>query len=985
MKTVRVLLFVVVALVVLLLVAAVLALNSGFQTWAVRKAVADQAGAQITLGRVDAGLHQTRLDDITVRTPKATLTLPGVVAEVPLLAAARKDVNVKRLVAHGWTVDLTAAASAPAPAPGAAVQAAGTQAAAVFRGVFADLQLPVDLRVDEVDLEGDVVLPLAGAQPLRVHVKLTGGQLAAGATGQFVVEATSTLDEDSPVRMLRAHSIVTAAMDTPRTFSRVAVQTSLDASGPQLARTAHLTMDTAAERAVSGESYAANVASDGRMLFALRGAYPAGGNAITGTWEIAMSDADVAPYALGFALPQFTAKGAGKFATDANFQTLAASGQLDAATENLGTVRADLATIGALRLKADFDLVHEGGAAVRVNRLVAMVSGAQPVLHVEALQPFAFNPQTSELKIADPAKELLELTIDGMPVAWAQPLLSGFTITGSDVRGQFFLSPRNGGLSLRSRAPVTANGVSVAQGGITLLNALDISAAPTLDYTAQGWQAELANLTVRSGGATLVEVAARAGQLAGAGQPLKATGQWVVNLPALLVQPVLAGRLALTAGETRGDFAAAVDGQKELQARISLVKLAADPALKVNPLPAVTIDLRANLDAADKITFTAPIAVERQGRKSDLTLAGTLAAVNDQPVIDAQVTSDYVWLDDVQLLAAPLASSTAENQPAATPKGRDEKPFWAGVTGQVTLALKKVVYGADYELGNITGTLRIEPGAVRLEGTQATLGAESDVRAQGAVTFDAKAERPYVLQADVQLANFDPAPLFKAVAPNRPATVEGKFNATTKLNGEGANLDDLIERTGGNATLTSKGGRFRAISADLSDKVQKSSSTVAAIGGLIGAVTGKGQASEYANKTQVAADIAKALSDIAYDQLNVAVTRDAQLNFNVQDFSLIAPEVRLSGTGTVRHAENVPLLKSVIALSFQLGARGKLGERIKSIGLLDAKTDPLGYAAFNVPLKIGGTLENPDTGELQRALLNAALEKSSLLNGLLGK
>jgi hypothetical protein len=215
--------------------------------------------------------------------------------------------------------------------------------------------------------------------------------------------------------------------------------------------------------------------------------------------------------------------------------------------------------------------------------------------------------------------------------------------------------------------------------------------------------------------------------------------------------------------------------------------------------------------------------------------------------------------------------------------------------------------------------------------------------------------------------------------------VEGKFDAATKLVGDGINLDDLIDRTRGNATLTSKGGRFRALSADLSDKVQKSSSTVAAIGGLIGAVTGKSQPSEYANKTQVAADIAKALSDIPYDQISVAITRDEQLNIDVQDFSLISPEVRLSGTGQIRHADNVPLLKSVLALSFQLGARGKLGERMKSISLLDAKTDALGYAAFTVPLKIGGTLENPDTGELQKALLNAALEKSGLLNGLLGK
>lgn len=985
MKKTRVVLIVVGAVVLLLAGALGLAFNSSLQTWAARKAVAGQPGVVISLGRVDAGWQQTLVSDVVVRTAGAVVTVPRVELDLPLLPATRRRVEVKRLIARGWTVDLTpGGAEGAAPDAAGAAQAASAQAAAVFRGVLSELQLPVELAVGAVDLAGEVVLPAAaGHAPLRVRVTLTGGELGVGRTGTFTLDAEATLAADAPVQRLRARSVIAAAMDTASTFSRLAVTTTLDASGPHLAAPAHLVITTTADRADGGEKYATGIDSDGRTLLSVRADFPAHATELTGTWEIAMSDAEVSPYALGWPLPQFRAEGRGQFAVAASFATAAASGKLAVTADQLANVRPDLGALGALKITADFDVMNENGATVRVNRLTAAVAGAKPVLHVQSLQPFAFNLQTAELKIADPAKELLELTIDGVPLAWAQPFLTGISVTGSDARGQFFLTPRNGGLSLRARTPLTVTEVNVAAAGQSVGRNLDVALSPGFDLTAQGWQVETGDLSVRSGGVVLLELKARAGRLAGGHEPLKATGQWSASLPALLAQPILAGKLALNAGEARGDFAASIDGRQEVQAKIALTKLAVDPKRMANPLPSLTADVRASLDADRTVTFTVPIAVERQGRKSDLTLAGTVTHATPQPVIDARVTSDYVWLEDLPPLAAPLASGS-EAAPGA-PKGRDSAPVWAGVSGKIALALKKVVYGADYELSNITGTVTIDAGAAKLDLFQAQLGSDSHLRANGAVNFDPKAARPYALTAGVQVENFDPGPLFKAIKPGEPATVEGKFNAATSLTADGENVGELADRTRGDVTLTSKGGKFRALSADLSDKIQKSSSTVAAIGGLIGAVTGKSQPAEYANRTQVAADIAKALSDIAYDQIAVDLSRDEALNFKIRDFSLIAPEVRLSGTGEIRHAEKVPILQSAMALSLQLGARGKLGEKMKRVNLLEATTDALGYTMCNVPLKIGGTLENPDASDWRKALLHAALEKSGLFNELLGK
>jgi hypothetical protein len=160
---------------------------------------------------------------------------------------------------------------------------------------------------------------------------------------------------------------------------------------------------------------------------------------------------------------------------------------------------------------------------------------------------------------------------------------------------------------------------------------------------------------------------------------------------------------------------------------------------------------------------------------------------------------------------------------------------------------------------------------------------------------------------------------------------------------------------------------------------------VAAIGGLIGAVTGKKEYADYANKPQILTDIAKALSEIPFDQLNVTATRDANLNIVLKDFTLISPEVRLTGEGGVRYMEGVSVLAQPLALQLTLGARGRLADLLKRASLLEDKQDNLGYVAFVVPIKIGGTLAKTDTSELGKALINSALERSGLFDSLLGK
>jgi hypothetical protein len=316
---------------------------------------------------------------------------------------------------------------------------------------------------------------------------------------------------------------------------------------------------------------------------------------------------------------------------------------------------------------------------------------------------------------------------------------------------------------------------------------------------------------------------------------------------------------------------------------------------------------------------------------------------------------------------------------------------WAGFNGTVALALKKVIFADKFELADVGGTLRVEAGALKFEGVRAGLGAESEVKLNGGISFLERAAEPYTLAARLDVTNFDPAPVLRALNPDQLPILEGKFTIGSELAGQGRTIPELGARAHGDFNLSSKGGLFRALSSDVAAKMEstsKTASAVAFLGNVASAVSGRKEYGEAANKAEAVASLSKMISVIHYDQLNVVVSRDADLNTVLKDFTLIAPELRLAGTGKITAKAKTELLAQPLAMQFQLGARGHTSDLLKALGALDAtKKDDLGYFASTLPLKITGTLGQPNTSELQTMLVKLAYEKSSagdLLNKFLG-
>ena len=979
MKFIRILLFCVIGIAVLLAVVVGLAFHSGVQTWAAHRAIATRPDLNLAIGTVNAGLNVTRVESIHLIQPGLDLVVPAAEVEVSLSEAASSRVTVKRVVAKGWTLDLsqpmTTTAGSPAkPTSSASAQPTTSPAETVrqaFSGIFQQLRLPADFSLDGIDIEGDVILPIGQG---TVHVIITGGNLGAGKDGKIVFKAVlASVRKDAQVGTMVLQSDIIVRMDTPRSFEHMAVTTNATATGEQFPKGAdvHVVLD-AVRNPGGDEAYSVVLRTGQKELVNFAAKLPTGTAPLTGTWVLDVHDTDLAPFTLGRALPTFTAAGQGTVTADREFTEIHATGQLNTTVDRLAALSPEFSAIGQVSFTTDFDVTRQGDF-IRIDRFSSQIAGAKPVASIETRQIMKFNSMTHVLEAARPADDLFLISVQGLPIAWAKPFLSGLDVTGDDIKGEFAASARDGGFAVRPVAPLLLTQLNVSQGGKPLVRALDVSLSVGGDYTPKGWQAKLSDLSVVSGASTLLKLSAKAGQLAGENQPIKATGSFEASdLPALLAQPAAPVGLALSDGVARGDFTASLTDKQEIAVTLQLANLVS----KTHDLmPAVALYVRADRDANGRITAQAPLVITQAGRKSDLTLGSVVQPLKTGMQIDAQLKSDALYIEDLKLFAglvppAPVTAPDAQSSPPVKPSVQAPAgPLWAGVSGELKLELKKVVYSSVFQVTDIGGALKITPDTISLETLRAALGGESVLKVGGSLSYDAKQpSEPYGLKADLAVTSFDPAPMLRALDPLKPVPVEGKFDLTTHLDGRALDPAGFKDTALGDVSLISRGGTLRVLGVKAGNTANNVSKAALVVG-LFGAITGNGTASKYAERGQAGADVVKQLGTIKFDQLNVVVERDAQRNMVIKEITLISPGVRLAGSGKIAYMKGVPLVQQPLAINVQLGARDRLADNLRTLRLLGAGAgDPLGYLPLVEPITLDGTLQSIGTSQLQHLI-----------------
>jgi len=1008
MKVLRILLIGAGVLAALAVILFATALIPSVQTWAARRIIAGDPSLGVThVGRVSAGFQRIEISDVTVSRPGFSLTLPSATIELPLISAARGKVHLHNLVAKGWTLDLTTPQPPPATAPVSSptqittppgvTTVAENEAAprsAGFEGVFKLLDLPMDVAADKIDLEGTVIFPVKPAEPPgRAAIAISGGDLAEGREGRFTIRADVALaDGVAPVSHLSNVSTLILKMDTPHSFSRIGVTNESTASGPGLAHSARLIAESTASREGERETYdvvVKNLTDSGeKKLVELHASNPSAKAPITGTWLVDVGDPDVAPFALGQSLPTFTLTAGGNFHADHLFKEVQLTGKTDLATERLDSVYAGLSVLGRIRVQSAFDLA-QSSSGVRVNRFSVEVAGKSPVISAEVLQVLEIVPATGEIKVAAPEEDLLRIQLAGLPLAWARPFApKDLVATGDDLRGEFVARPNQAGVTVRAVSPLVLGNLSVTQAGKPLIEALDLSITASGDYTPAGWQADVSEIAARSAGKDLLVLSVRAGQAAGSDQAIKATGHLRADLAGLLGQPAAADFSVLSRGVAEMDFTASVVAAlQQISSKLTIDSLRSKDG---TDLPSITIDLRADQHTGGRLEAHVPVVFDLAGRKSDLELAAKLQPAGERWEVDAQLVSNELYVDDLKSFAAlqptPASAPPVENkpptspssgpQPPAEPAPPDSKPVWDAVTGRIKVAMKKVVYAAGQPPVEVSTSVKITPDALTLESFNAAFPDGAAAKADGVIQFQASAPEPYDVNASVTASNVDPVPFLSAANPGTPPTVEGKFDVAGKLTGRTPSLDRLADTAAIDAQLVCRGGRFHgfatsALAANLG-KGQEGLSKIASAVSILGSALGKGAVARDADKFKAVSDSLHRLIDFNFDQLNIDIAhRPEEAATQIKTFSLLSPDLRLLGSGTVDNTPGVSLLKRAINLDLQMGVRGQQAEDFRTLNLLRrSEPDPLGYTALSENFPVRGTFSGMAVDSLVKLIMS---------------
>ena len=992
MRFIRRLLICLTLAIALVAILAIAAFVPAVQSLIARMALPTRPGVQVSWASLSAGFSAVEVTDLHVEADGAVLTLPSLVAKLPLKPAVwDRNIAIRNLVAKGWTLDLTrwpepADTEAPAPAGGASGSSGGMPASPqgeefsarkalrAVLGIFRDGKLPCEGSLDGVEMEGDVLLAVpAEREPVRVHVILKGGGLAAGRTGDFALDATAAVaDPGLPLNAIAARGHVVVAMDAARTISRLEITTRLSAEGGSLPENLTLSAGVASPGRAGGEAYSVDLSSGVRHLATAHAGFSPTPRRLDGTWKVDLRDSDLAGLFPKLHFPVVAAAGEGRFETDAAFSRMHALGRLNAVASRLEVLAPALDRVGEVTLDANFDLTRSE-RSIQVDRLNVDVRGPRPIAVVTSLQPFRVEETTWAVKLENPRADWLDVSVRGLPLGWLAGRTGGLAFVGGDAAGEFGVRATDKGFALFPKAPLVATGVSMTRDGRMLGQGLDLSLSTHADYSSEGWQARWEPLTIGSAGRTLVTIEGNASRLADAGAPTVIAGKWSADLTALASQPEFVGVGWLKGRSATGDFSANVSFATEVKGTLSLV--GHDPARSL------TASLRARVGGRGAVSFRVPVKLVLGSKVSEFAAEGTWTGEDAGARVDLELTGVKVPLEPFALLAAALPATARAGGLRISVGARDRSPFWGDWIGRVRGEFYELELG-NRNLNNVTGTLDINHGTIRLTDGRGELGPHSAAKFEGSLAFEAAAELPYTIKATAAVDAVDATLLFAAPKSGPEPMVEGKFAIAGTLTGNGINLGDLIGRRQEEFRLASSAGIIRFLKTSVAESIPETPSPVSDTLGAVGTAVGSifklknlslsSGTNSLSKNAEAVLDFTSQMAEIGYDQADLTVVRGSDRTIHLVDLTVSGADERLTGSGEIAYVDGLPLAVRPLSLDVRFAAHGRLAELLATAGLLDSAKDKLGFAMLNQPVHFGGTLEHLDTSQWHDLLVKAA-------------
>ena len=954
----KVILIVLLTPIVLVVALGVAAFLPAVQTMAARKALAGQGEVE----NVSVGLGGAELRGLKWRQPGVAVSVPNFRADVPLFDLAGGRVDLRGLVARDLVIELDPdvlaeeqkkAATTTEPKP-----------ATPFSGILNMAAMPAELRAEGIDVAG--IIRVSGKQPLEATFALTGGGIGAGQEGvlELSVEAKAGLGSVTTKFTLRPKLGAGGKIDALGAVAEALATSKL------LAEPARLRASVNIKREGEGESYALRLLAGESPLVELDTKWAPGVRELPGNWKLAVRDTDLSPFVLGLALPVFDLQGAGDLAvSDGNKLRLA--GKLNITADELETL--GLPKLGAVSAVSEFSLTATA-EELRVAKVKLDVAGAAPVISLATTQGFVVKLADKSITPSRAGEELATVSLLGLPVEWVRLFVPELTLAGP-VTGAWSVRAAETGFEVAGTAPLLISGPRYAVDGKELI-ALETVRIEGLvaKQTKAGFEATVEKLRLIANGADIVSARVTAQQLEGG--EMRATIDLNAALSSLADQPVLRGKTRLSAGKAGVQLAANMaGGNTTVQAQIRLTGLRAAGA---GDLPELSLDADVTRDAAGTVTAKLPITVRNVAAKrtSDLLLNAKVSTLAEGMNAVAKLESQILHVADLQAFAAAAADAAAPT-PSTTPVPASEVkttapagPLWAGTTGELEIALARLVYAPGIEILNTQGRVALTADEATISALQTVLGTGGALNITGGLRW-LSAGGAYTLAADVKGKDVAVGPLLKSLNPSAVVPLEGTYDLAVTAAGEGADPGAAAGGAAVELTVNGRQGVLRALNFETSKFAKLTSPTAGAVVGLLGALagdTGVGQAAGYAS---AAIAVTRQLSNLPYDEIALKAKRGADGSVEVGTLSLLSPQLRLTGGGGLRMVPGRSLLELPLKLQLQLDAKGEFSSSLAKLNLLAAPAED-GFSSMKDPLVLDGTLKQIGTSQITRLLTKAA-------------
>ncbi|PAW83114.1 MAG: hypothetical protein B9S27_01110 [Opitutia bacterium Tous-C8FEB] len=657
---------------------------------------------------------------------------------------------------------------------------------------------------------------------------------------------------------------------------------------------------------------------------------------------------------------------------------------------------------GAIEAKVNLEGRHEGDA-LTVSRAEAGVTraGGAPLARVALLQPVRGDLRAGTFSAENAANPALRVELGEIPLAWAGAYVPNSLLTGSLSGAALTLTWANdGAATLHTASPLGLRGVNLALGGQPQVSNLDLSLDATAVRRGQTLGFTVRRLEARQGEEALLLVEAE-GELTPGPKPAgKVKGS--VQAEALLFrQPALTALVPVAQGRIRTTFDTTFKVGDALAAKLSLTT----KGLGVRGQPALgdaELSLTAQAKADGSATFALPLTVTAAGRKSDLTLEGSVsAAAKDQPrTFNLRATSTNLVIDDLQAFAAlapassgtpaatvaPAAAKPTGNRPAAASSSRpqttapakspapaavtpDRAPPWRGLQGRLEVDLKRVLYGRDYTGRGLKGTATLTPSRFALDSLQGSFR-DQPFNMGAALTFTPGQAQPYALTGQVDISGLAIGEVLRAANPGEKPLLESTVKVAAKLSGRGATVPDTLARAYGQFEVTGGPGVLRALG-----KKGQTVSAASTLLGVAGALAGSGN-------TLALSQLGRELEEMQFDRFSLKVERDAALNFRATTIEFLSPSKRLTGRGAMTYREGAPFDAWPLELEFRLAGKDFMARLLNEARVLSGEQDDQGYFPMAVPFTVNGTLAGVNNS-LWKVLAGSAARAG--LEGLLGR